>query len=66
VDRDLGGGFAGVAVLHCGHVERVRVSKAKGYRYGNPSAHGGRTDELARPAQCYCLACCIARDAGGT
>ena len=24
VDRDLGGGYVGVAVLECGHVERVR------------------------------------------
>jgi hypothetical protein len=61
VDRDDGGGFRGVAVLECGHVERVRETKAKGLRYGNPS-QGRKIDELGRPAQCWCIECRIQRD----
>jgi hypothetical protein len=61
VDRDLGGGFAGVAVLECGHVERVREVKAKGLRYGN-SDQGRKLDDMGRPAQCWCIECRVARD----
>jgi hypothetical protein len=61
VDRDLGGGFLGIAVLDCGHTERVRATKATGLRYGNPD-QGRRIDEQGRPAACYCLACRIVRD----
>ncbi len=63
IDRDLGGGFQGTAVLECGHVERVRKTKASGLRYGGSNA-SGKIDEQGRPATCFCIACRIQRDCG--
>jgi hypothetical protein len=59
VDRDLGGGFQGIAVLECGHVESVRANRQTWYRKRDTSR---RSDELGRPAHCFCIACKIARD----
>ena len=59
IDRDLGGGWVGTAVLDCGHVERMKATKANRWLR---SSDGKSSDELGRPLRTYCIECRVARE----
>lgn len=60
IDRDMGGGWAGTAVLDCGHTARLRATKANRWLR---SSDGSSSDELGRPLRTHCLECRVAREA---
>jgi len=60
VDRELGGGWIGVAVMDCGHSRRLQATKANRWLR---SSDGKGNDDQGRPLRTWCLECRVAREA---